>query len=281
MIFDFYNKFGALNSYPVFEAFGKGLKKHGHTIQEHSGLGDVAVIWSVLWAGRMVGNKAIWNLYRSNKKPVIVLEIGAIKRDVTWKIGINGINLNCYFANTNRTDERRNQLGMKLYPWKQNGNHILICNQHDRSLQWESNPSLRDWTHNIVREIRKYSSRPIKIRMHPRCPYSFNFSEGNVYKSTEKNILDEFQHSWAVVNYSSNPGIESIINGIPSFVGDRSLAAPVANLDISKIENPLRPDREQWLNDLAWTEWTIDEMSEGIPQQYLIDYLQFSKITGS
>ena len=280
MIFDFYNKFGALNSAAVFEAFSRGLKKHGHTVYEHSGMGDVAVIWSVLWAGRMVGNRSIWNLYRNNKKPVIVLEIGAIKRDITWKIGINGINSGSYFAE-NKNDDRRKLLGMNLAPWKNSGNHILICNQHDRSLQWESNPSLKDWTHFAVNEIRKYSDRPIKIRMHPRCPYSFNFSEKNVQRSTEKNILDEFRDAWAVVNYSSNPGIESVLHGIPAFVGAKSLAAPVANLDLSKIENPLRPDREQWLNDLAWTEWTLDEIASGIPQEHLLYHLQFSRITGS
>lgn len=280
MIFDFYNKFGALNSGPVFDAFAQGLKKHGHSVQEHSGTGDVAVIWSVLWAGRMSGNRSVWNHYRNNNRPVIVLEIGAIKREVTWKIGINGINLGSYFFGNGKNSDRRNNLGMNLHPWKTSGNHILICSQHDRSLQWTDNPSLKDWTRSMISEIRKYSNRPIKIRMHPRCPYSFTF-DNSVYKSTEKNILNEFQNAWAVINYSSNPGIESIIHGIPAFVGHKSLAAPVANLDISRIESPLRPDREQWFNDLAWTEWTTDEMVKGIPQQYILDYLQFSKITGS
>ena len=45
MIFDFYNKFGALNSAPVFDAFEKGLTSQGHTVTNHSKNGDVAVIW--------------------------------------------------------------------------------------------------------------------------------------------------------------------------------------------------------------------------------------------
>jgi hypothetical protein len=102
-----------------------------------------------------------------------------------------------------------------------------------------------------------------------------------IIKSTERTIEREFNTAWAVVNYSSNPGIESILNGIPAFVSNKSLASPVGNLDFKNIENPDRPERNQWLNDLAWTEWTIDEMAKGIPQKLLVPYLQFSKITGS
>jgi hypothetical protein len=80
-----------------------------------------------------------------------------------------------------------------------------------------------------------------------------------------------FNNIWATVSHSSNPGIHSIISGVPSFVSDSSLAYPVAN-DINSlhnIEDPVMPDRTQWLNDYAWTEYTIDEISQGIPLNLL------------
>jgi hypothetical protein len=281
MIFDFYNNFGALNSAPVFDAFEQGLTSQGHTVTKHSKNGDVAVIWSVLWSGRMRENQAIWNYYRKQNKLVIVLEIGGLVRGTTWKIGINGINQGSYFAPNGQDDTRKNQLGLNFKPWKTNGNEILICTQHDKSQQWDGNPSLRDWTTKIIKEIRQYSQRPIKIRPHPRCVVYPNMPDTNIIKSTERTIEREFNTAWAVVNYSSNPGIESILNGVPAFVSNKSLASPVGNLEFSNIENPNRPDRTQWLNDLAWTEWTIEEMAKGIPQKLLVTYLQFSNITGS
>jgi len=281
MIFDFYNNFGALNSAPVFDAFEQGLTSQGHTVTKHSKNGDVAVIWSVLWSGRMRENQAIWNYYRKQNKLVIVLEIGGLVRGTTWKIGINGINQGSYFAPNGQDDTRKNQLGLNFKPWKTNGNEILICTQHDKSQQWDGNPSLRDWTTKIIKEIRQYSQRPIKIRPHPRCVVYPNIFDKNIIKSTERTIDREFNTAWAVVNYSSNPGIESILNGVPAFVSNKSLASPVGNLEFSNIENPNRPDRTQWLNDLAWTEWTIEEMAKGIPQKLLVPYLQFSNITGS
>jgi hypothetical protein len=71
--------------------------------------------------------------------------------------------------------------------------------------------------------------------------------------------------TWAVVNHNSGPGTQAILNGVPAFVGASSLAAPVANLDLAQIENPLRPGRTQWIEQLAHTEWTIPEIESGLP----------------
>jgi len=35
----------------------------------------------------------------------------------------------------------------------------------------------------------------------------------------------------------------------------------------------LYPDRTQWLNDYAWTEFTIQEISQGIPLKRLTSLL--------
>jgi hypothetical protein len=54
---------------------------------------------------------------------------------------------------------------------------------------------------------------------------------------------------------------------VPAFVGTKSLAYPVANdIDfLHTIENPLMPDRTQWLNNYAWCEYIVDEIAQGIP----------------
>lgn len=276
MIFDFYNQFGALNSKNVFDSFEKGLKKHGHDIQYHTGKGDVAVIWSVLWFGRMRNNQQVFDSYRQQGKPVIVLEIGNLKRDLTpegrdpkatWKIGVNGINRYNYFVH-DTSSERFNNLGLNLASWKKDGDHILICSQHERSEQWKAMPSSDIWVEQKIKKIREHTDRPIRIRPHPRFPLRRNFNKYNSVISHNPYEVD-LNTAWAVVNHCSNPGIEAVLNGIPAFVSEVSLAAPVASTDLESIERPLRPDRTQWANDLAWTEWTQQEMLSGIPQDLI------------
>ena len=64
------------------------------------------------------------------------------------------------------------------------------------------------------------------------------------------------------------------MNGIPAFVGPSSLAYDVANIDLKDINNPIKPDRTQWLNDLAHTEWTVEEISQGLPLKLLTSKLK-------
>ena len=68
-----------------------------------------------------------------------------------------------------------------------------------------------------------------------------------------------------MINHNSGPGPQAILNGVPAFVGVTSLAAPVGNLNLADIENPLRPDRTQWIEQLGHTEWTMSEIESGLP----------------
>jgi hypothetical protein len=291
MIFCLYTDYGALNSKPVFEAFAKSLTDAGHSViynepykvMYHYDNYDVAVIWSVLWNGRMAKNKQVWDINRRLGKPVIVLEVGGIKRGTTWKVGLNGINRDAYFGPNNNDGSRANALGLSLQPWQKEGSSILICGQHDKSLQWQGMPRMSEWVMRTIESIQRFSDRAIIFRPHPRCPLPYIEQEfKNVTRQKPVKIngtYDDFNMSFrnvhATVSYSSNPGIHSVLNGVPAFVGSASLAYDAANdIDfLHDIENPYKPDRTQWLNDYAWTEFTVQEISQGIPLNRLTDQL--------
>tara|TARA_R100000030_G_C3253056_1_gene123510 strand:+ start:260 stop:1111 length:852 start_codon:yes stop_codon:yes gene_type:complete len=283
MIFKLWNEYGAMNSAPVFEAFKKSLLEAGHSLCKTDKVSDadVHVIWSVLFAGRMTPNKHIWMNCKKQNKPVIVLEVGGIKRGTTWKVGLNGINRDASYGSSNMDSTRATELGLHLKPWKDNGKHILICGQHDKSLQWENMPRMSNWIMSIIDEIKTYTDMPIIFRPHPRCRLEhIERQYQNVYRDDPIQIrgtYDDFNLSFkdvfALVNWSSNPGIQAAINGIPVFTGPSSLAWPVANQHLSQIKNPKKPERQQWLNDYAWTEFTIPEIEQGIPLKRLTNLL--------
>ena len=280
MKFSLWTQYGALNSKPVFDAFRHSLIQAGHTVHENYPNADVDVIWSVLWSGRMSANKAIWDSAQAQGKPVIVLEVGGIIRGTTWKVGLNGINKGAFFS-TGNDATRANSLRLVSKSWRIQGDHILICGQHDRSLQWQNMPNMSQWFTETIKEVRKYSDRKIVIRPHPRCPIiSVEHQFKNVIKQlparrpgTYDDYDIRFDNAHAVVSWTSNPGIRAVINGYPIFTGPNSLAHPVANHTLAAIEMPQMPDRQQWLNDYAHTEWTIQEISEGLPLKHLTEHL--------
>ena len=267
--------YGALNSRPIFDAFEHSLISAGWTVSHNDASADVNVIWSVLFNGRMAGNKKVWK----QTKPTIVLEVGGIKRGTTWKVGLNGINRDAYFGPDNNNDDRHRLLGLSLKPWRTSGEFILIAGQHDKSLQWQGMPSMSQWLMNTIDTIRTYTNRPILFRPHPRCPLPNIENEfKNVYRQQPvqlPNSYDDFDIGFdnvhATISYSSNPGIHSVLDGVPAFVGTSSLAYDVANdiNSMNNIEAPLMPDRTQWLNDYAHTEYTVEEISQGIPLKHL------------
>ena len=280
MKFSLWTSYGAKNSGPVFDSFASGVRATGGTVVYNDINSDVAVIWSVLWNGRMAPNKKIWDLYRSQNKSVIVLEVGGIKRNTTWKVGINGINGEANFGPKDNGPERANLLNLKLEPWRSNGRDIIICGQHDKSNQWRNMPPMSNWIYDVITIIRKHTARPIIVRPHPRCTLKLNHSFNNLtiqrphhLYTTYDDFDFDFHNAWAVVNWSSNPATQAVIGGVPVFVGPESLALDVGNKDLENINTPIMPDRQQWLNDLAYTEWTTEEISTGFPLKRLTSYL--------
>ncbi|OUU40428.1 MAG: hypothetical protein CBC16_06185 [Verrucomicrobia bacterium TMED56] len=268
---------GPLNSKDIFDKFIKSLRASGEQIWENKQApdADVAVIWSVLWQGRMRKYKDIWDRYRKANKPVIVIEVGGIKRNETWKIGINGVNREADFANQNVGGERWKKFNTALQPWKQSGNDIIICGQHTNSHQWRNNPPMSKWFVDKITEIRKYTDRPIVIRPHPRNHVEIDTTkykdvkiigpkrDRNTYDDTD--LADRLKSAWALVSYSSNPAITAAMHGIPVYVSEASLSYDIGNTSFENINNPNMPDREKWANQLAYTEWWTEEIEQGLP----------------
>jgi len=267
-----YTEFGALNSKPVFDAVRRGLASIGHTmVNDHE---DLAVIWSVLWQGRMQRNQQVYATARSKNIPVMIVEVGNLKRGETWRISLNNINGLGQFGNSSSLDETRpTKLKVSLKPYQlKRRSEILIATQHQKSLQWEGMKSMTEWVTETVNQIRKYSNRNIIVRPHPRCAIQLNLAGVEIqYPKKIINSYDGFDidyHYHCVVNHNSGPAVQSAIAGCPIVCNSSSLAYPVSD-SIDHIENPVLPDREEWFLKLCHTEWTLPEIESGIPFERL------------
>lgn len=242
----------ALNSGPVMAAVMNSLQRAGFVMQANNYDADVAVIWSVLWAGRMSGNRAVYHHYRRLNKPVVCIEIGALNRGTTWRIALNHVNALGHYGHKQNLDwDRPAKLGIKLQTNKFNHGRILVAGQHQQSLQLEG-VDQEAWYLKQIENIDKQ----IVVRPHPRCPLDRSrFPKDVVWEQPRKlvNTYDSFDMHWdfdTVINYNSGPGIQSVIAGVPVIVDRSSLAYGVV-------------DREQWLVEICHTEYTVDEIERG------------------
>jgi len=259
----------ALNGVDILKDFVKGAQKQGYVPVENSMDADIAVIWSVLWNGRMAANQRIYEHYRYHNKPVIVIDVGALKRGETWKIAVNNVNSDGYYGHTENLDlDRPSKLGLALQTQKENNSKICIAMQHRRSEQVK-NISIEDWAVKTFYALRHFTDRPVVIRPHPRCQVNMDRLPSDVTVEMPKKLsktYDSFdlQYNWhTLINYNSGPGIQGAIAGCPIIVDSTSLAHPVS-MDFRDIEMPYRLNREQWFIEMAHTEYTPEEIKQGL-----------------
>lgn len=279
----------ALNSKPIMKAFLDSCRGAGITPVENSLDCDAVVIWSILWNGRMSKNKRTYEHYRSLNKPVVVIDVGALKREVTWKIAVNNITSEGYYGHKQKLDwDRPQKLKVELQK-PTSGDAILIAGQHAKSLQWAGMPDLATYTADTITKIRNYTDRHIIVRSHPRCqpfvpPHRFKIlCDNNQFQDVKLEIpvpvhatYDEYDIGYdfhTVVNYCSGPGINAVIAGANVLVDQKSLAYS-QSITLEQIDNPPPiSDREQWLVEICHTEYTVNEIAEGLWLKRLKDSL--------
>jgi hypothetical protein len=257
----------ARNSGPVMQAIRAALTKHNIVQLDNSMDADAAIIWSVLWHGRMAANREIYRHYKDTNRACVIVDIGTLARGVTWKIALDNINADGWYGHKQDLDpDRPERLGVRLT--KAKGHEILIALQHQHSLQFEKLDCIT-WLSQQIREIRQHSDRPIVIRPHPRDPMKWPSLPFNISVLRPRAIAgtyDSFDwtNDWhAVVNHNSGPGILAGIAGVRPIVDRSSLAWPIATAK-DAIEKSYDIDRDQWLIEIAHTEYTLDEINEGL-----------------
>lgn len=279
MRFKLIRQHGALNSPPIFDALEQGIKNASHQVVDNNE--DIPVIWSVLWNGRMLPNKEIFENARRNNKPILIIEVGNLKRNITWRICLNHIHGLGTFGNDDDLDiDRPAQLGLELKQINTNRKEgILIATQHSKSLQWEGMPPMDRWVYSVVEKIRQKTDQTIILRPHPRSPMpGIEHEFKNVIRQTPNKIngtYDDFDINYnyhCVINHNSGVPIHAAIAGTPVMCDVSSLAYPVSDT-LDNILNPILPAREEWLIKLAHTEWTVEEIARGIPIKRLEKYI--------
>jgi len=260
----------ALNSYPAMSAVLEVFQRSGVLVQENSMDSDAVVIWSVLWNGKMKANQAVYDHYQSQGKPVIIVEIGSLYRNITWKIAVKNINADGYYGHTENLDwDRPKKLRVSLAVPAFNRPEILIAAQHQNSLQVKNLPSTEAWIYKQIVRIRQFSERPIIVRPHPRSrldtkllPSDVVFEEPHPLANTYDSFDMHFD-CHAVINYNSGTGIQAAISGTRPIVDISSLAYPVS-VSYAELEQPYLIDRDRWLVEICHTEYTLSEIQQGL-----------------
>jgi hypothetical protein len=182
-----------------------------------------------------------------------------------------------------RWNDMKNIFNIKDFEWqKKSSDDAPIIFVLQPSDNWSMNGlEPIEWFNDVYKKLRPLTKRKFIARPHPNHAQAMYDKRDKFPADVElmipqkqfsgdekKNYRFHFQTALndchAVVTHNSTASVDSCIRGIPTFVtSDLAICYPVANTDLSKIESPEFPDRTQWLNNLGYMMWTIDEIRSG------------------
>lgn len=142
------------------------------------------------------------------------------------------------------------------------GEYILVC---PSSFGIHSYLNNTNWTDSTIKQLKKFTDRPIKVREKPRGRGTSGPSEAKI------SLKEELKNAWACVTSCSISAIESICMGKPIFCHEKSFAKTVGNLSLEDIEKPFYTNPRPWLNSLAYQQFTPEEFNNGHAKEILIE----------
>ena len=157
-----------------------------------------------------------------------------------------------------------------LLPWRKEGRHILVC-PPTGAIEWFFDT--QNWLNTIVETLKQHTDREIIVRdkpMDPQVSTKAGVTQlvGFNKKNQDRPLQQDLDDAHCVITFNSNVAITTAIQGIPVICGKECAAFPIAN-QIEQVEKLEYPDRQPWLNNLAYSQFTLDEMKSGFAYDIL------------
>lgn len=192
----------------------------------------------------------------------VYADLGYWQREAYYRFAVNGWSPERY-VRAGRPSDRFERLGLTIKPWRAGGREIIVagCTQKaasDHGLEYQA------WEASAIQCLQG-CGRPVVYRPKPNDQNATPF-EG--VEMDRRPISEALATAYAVVTHHSNTAIDALLAGIPVHCETGAAAALSVPLD-QIADAPLLDGREQFLHDVAWLQWTVDEMRSGEAWAYL------------
>lgn len=208
--------------------------------------------------------------------------VALVLTNTHWRVAADSFMMDGKFGfRDNPPSDRFDELNIKPKPWKTDGDYVLLGMQllKDASLFGTDHKA---WAEQTVTDILAKTDLPVKIRMHPLTKpqdenrmFAIREFEKNPRVSFSKRgtpLEEDFAGAKCMVSFTSGSGIDAVIAGVPHIAMDcRSMASPMSGWSLDHIDNPVTPDRTTYLRNMAYAQWTPEEMESGECWKHLLD----------
>jgi hypothetical protein len=157
-----------------------------------------------------------------------------------------------------RPADRWQQLNVEQSSFKQ-GSKIVIVPPDRKIVHTLGLGSEDQWIEETVLKIKSFTDRIIKIRKRPEPRVD------RIVSNTFKDFIKD--DTFCVIGYSSNALVEAAMHDIPVISLGHSATKSLYSYqleDIEKIRPAYLSDKQAWLNHLAYSQFTREELVTGV-----------------
>lgn len=137
------------------------------------------------------------------------------------------------------------RLADQVRPWRKGGRRIVIA--HTLPDYWLIRGLPVDWSYQLAAKLKTQTDRPIFVRD----------------KESKVPLQHDLVDAHCLITHGSIAAVEAVVMGTPVFVAAESAAAHVGIVGWDDIEHPVYPERQPWLNALAYNQWNEFELTNG------------------
>jgi len=212
----------------------------------------------------------VFDTAKKFNKPVIFIEkgfLGSIKK-FTFAIDkpkITGMDYaNVLAGDSSRWESVRAAEGILLKEWNDNPKDKCTILLHNLSGYMSNTVHVKEQAVQVEKTIRALQNecKKVVIKVHPKMK-STSIRYGSAILSKSKSMDVILENTDCCLGWHTNALCDAVMRGVPIICLHEDCMA--YELGTHKVNEALiRPDRQKWLNKMAWVQWTKVEMSQGL-----------------
>ena len=262
-------------------ALADGFRRHGETVAMVGTHEYVRPDWETQLAvviGVKGHSKRITAAYRRGERHAMLVDKSYIGRSEYLRLSVDGFQP-AYLHSAPRPPDRwnriRDQFRIEVRPKRAQGRHLIYAGSSQKYCDWHELGDATEYAKGVCHAINKQSHSTLKLYYRPKPSWAAGHPEqckalnDTVFSGPNERLAQLLPGCQAVVTHGSNAAVEAVIAGVPAVVVSHEgvcAAFRVAAQGVESVYDPYFPDdaeRTQWLADLAYCQFDLDEMSNG------------------
>lgn len=249
-------------------AFQKGCKHYGHEVISVEGFsGPRSDVDGLILFGIGGVSREVFDSYLRAGKAALFVDKGYTDRAAMFRVAVNSFQPIEFVSHARKSRDRLDRMGIELKPYEPRPDgYVLFDGASNKFCLWQGLGDWQQWGERTRRELQLHTKRPIKYRPRP----SHNIRE------TLAPFAQDLAGAALVVSYGGNIGYDAVVAGVPHFALGDSVARPLSETDLRKLDQlriPSDGDRLQWLSNLAHCQYSLDEIASGAVWPHVTEQL--------